>query len=960
MKNFRRLIEVDFPIKQASDYARTEKNMRSGHPWHLHIWWARRPWGACRSVALASLLPAPAHESCPRNFITECAKILTRIGFRPEADEPGAVQKALLDFVGRASEWEAGAHDELRRAARDLVAAAYPDSTPVAFDPFSGYGAIPGEAARLGCISLATDLNPVALLCLRTLLESVPKHGHEMIDLFHEGALYVRKHAEQRLRKYYPQHEKKDPIAWLWARTVQCQGPGGCGAEIPVISQTSISKTARKAWIEITPEKTSRKVCVEVKSGKTVPAGLMKTAGGRSSVVCPICGTTTDAAKVKKQGMNRAISHRVYGVAMPVGERQGKSYHTARDEDVAAVGLAAEAWERVVKENPDADLTEKYPFHDTRAFTAGSYGVRTWGDLFSPRQKLACYTLGKILADYEQELLQRGINRELTRSVVTALALSISNTSHYMTNMSTWLSEGMISCFIAGNAIAMRWDWAEANPLVETYAGGLDFSFSKSEEGLRAIIALRNSSTTVTRADAANLPHPDDSADLFFTDPPYYDVVPYADLSDVCYVWLRRLVGHLHRDLLSGDLTPKAEQIVMNPYSKEDGRGEQSAEYYQRQLTKAFSEARRVLKPDGIGCIVFAHKGTAAWEALLAAIIDANFIVTASWPIDTERAARMRANKSAALGSSVHIVVRPRESIEGAPDLHSVGDWRDVLAELPDRIREWMGRLINEGIVGADAIFACLGPALEIYSRYSRVEKSNGEQVFLREYLEHVWSTISREALRTLFQDADMSGLEADARLTAMWLWTLKTDVQETKQQEELVADDEAATDEEEKGYPLEFDAVNNIAKGLGVHLEDLHSAVEVSKGKARLLAVSERATYLFGKSQSLATPINKPKGKQLDMFAAMSGGKDEQMPEIDDVSLTKPGETTLDRVHQAMLLFGTGRGEAMRRFLVESGAGSSASFWKLLNALSALYPSGSQEKRWVDGVLARKKGLGL
>lgn len=958
-KDYKRLIEVDLPIKRISDHARDEKNMRTGHPWQLHIWWARRPWGACRSVALASLIPAPTDENCPEQFVKTAASILAELGFKPADTSRQKVEDVLLRFIGEFARWEAGANHYWRNAARKLIKAAHPQ-VPHVFDPFSGYGAIPGEAARLGCESVASDLNPVALLCLRTLLEAVPRHGDKLIDKFREGADFIKREAERRLSPYYAKRKGKHPIAWLWARTVTCEGPG-CGATIPLISQTTIAKGSRKTWIEITGDKATKEVHIAVRSGKTIPGGLKKTAGG-GHAVCPVCDFTTNKERVKVQGKEGRMWDRLYGVAMAIGQRQGKEYAESTAEDQAAFDRAVKEWERVSEEMPQAIIREKYPFHDPRAFTAGLYGIKTWGDLFSPRQMLALHTIGEILRDYEKTISAEGTDKLLVRDAVTALALAISNALHYSTNMSTWLSEGMISCFIAGNAIAMRWDWAEANLLVSDYVGGLDFTFKKSEEALASTIALNNTSTTVMRADAANYPLPDDSAEMFFSDPPYYDVVPYADLSDLCYVWLKRFVGHVQPDLLGEELTPKAEQIVVNPYSVSDGRGEQSPGRYQDRMTEAFRQARRVLKPDGIGCIVFAHKGTAAWETLLASIIDAGFVVTASWPIDTERASRMRANKSAALGSSVHIVVRPRENTDGSLRTDEIGDWRDVLAELPGKIRSWMHRLIKEEVVGADAIFSCLGPAMEIYSRYARVEKANGDQVFLREYLEHVWATISREALATIFEGADATGFEADARLTAMWLWTLRTeagDLTTEKNADEDSADDFDGRSEKAKGYALEFDAVNNIAKGLGIHLEDLKPVVEISKGNARLLAVSERAEHLFGKETDEPVKRGRKKEVQQNLFAELLDSDDTETVWRNKTVL-KPGDTTLDRVHQSMILFATGRGEALKRFLVDDGAGRDSRFWRLADALLRLYPKASEESRWVDGVLARKKGLGL
>ncbi len=952
----KRLIEVDLPIHRISEHAQNEKNLRSGHPWHLHIWWARRPWGACRAVALASLLPAPVDDNCPEIFVRKTREILSSIGFKPAGPSRENVQDSLLKFVGEFACWELGGNSSFRSAARQLVKAAFPDHAPMVFDSFSGYGAIPGEAARLGCESMAMDLNPVAILCMRTLLEAVPRHGHALIERFEEGAAFIKQQAVKRLSEYYPRHKEKTSIAWLWARTVTCEGPK-CGAEIPLISQTVIAKGARKAWIEITGDKKTKEVHIHVKQGKTIPHDLVKTAGG-GNAVCPVCGFTTEKGRVKVQGKARKMAHRLYGVALAIGDRQGKEYTDATVEDIKAYERAERAWQKIARDNPVAEIKERYPAFDPRAFTAGLYGIETWGDLFSPRQKLALHTAGKILREYHAELKKEKVPDDLARDVVTALALAVSNGSHYSTNMSTWLAEHMISAFITGNAIAMRWDWAEANPLAAAYVGGLDYAFEQGLEALRSVASLDSHTAVVTAANAANLPMPDDAAEMFFTDPPYYDVVPYADLSDLCYVWLKRFVGDLHPDLLSDDLTPKAEQIVVNPYAVNDGRGDQSPQRYQERMTQAFSEGRRVLKTDGIGAIVFAHKGTAAWEALLASIIDAGFVVTASWPIHTERAARMRANKSAALGSSVHLIVRPRESLQGISRTEEVGELRGVLAELPEKTKHWMRRLIKEGVVGADAIFACLGPALEIFSRYTRVERSNGERFTLREYLEQVWGAIAKEALKSIFEGADATGFEEDSRLTAMWLWTLRTEVNggPVSEKNEL---DESEKKVQKPGFSLEFDAANKIAKGLGIYLEKLNSVVEIMGDEARLLSVAERTQSLFGKEQSAAPTRQRKKDNQLELFKNLVEEGDTESA-WGEKTVQKVGDTALDRLHQSMILFAAGRSEALKRFLVEDGIGRNPLFWRLAQALSALYPTGTDEKRWVDGVLARKKGLGF
>jgi hypothetical protein len=448
------------------------------------------------------------------------------------------------------------------------------------------------------------------------------------------------------------------------------------------------------------------------------------------------------------------------------------------------------------------------------------------------------------------------------------------------------------------------------------------------------------------------------------TDPPYYDSVPYADLSDYFYVWLRRTVRGIEH-LSEGSLTPKDREMTVNQPSNKDQKAR-----YESLLTGAFDNGRNFTSPTGVAVIVFAHKSTSGWETLLEAIINSGWIVTASWPIDTERAARLNALKTASLASSVHIICRPRENPDGSVRAGEIGDWRDVLQELPRRIHEWMPRLADEGVVGADAIFACIGPALEIFSRFSRVEKASGQAVTLKEYLEQVWAAVAKEALALVFKDADTTGFEADARLTAMWLWTLQAGDSSPDTAGGEEDDDEGDANAGGKGnkakktgFALEYDAARKIAQGLGAHLEDLASLIEVNGDTARLLPVAERTRYLFGKDQEDSPIGRKPKKKDVQMalglFAELAEANNADAA-WGEKTVQKPGATVLDRIHQAMILFAASRIEALKRFLVDEGIGADERFWGLAQALSALYPTRSEEKRWVDGVLARKKGLGF
>ncbi len=519
-------------------------------------------------------------------------------------------------------------------------------------------------------------------------------------------------------------------------------------------------------------------------------------------------------------------------------------------------------------------------------------------------------------------------------------------------------TENLVDTF-GRQALPMVWDFAEANPFGSA-SGDISSQLGWHLDGLKGTIAaVKDSSGHVEISSATRHPLPNDLAQGFFTDPPYYDAIAYGDLSDFFYVWLKRTLGDLYPTLLSGELSDKCEEIVYLSKRFKGPYSHKTKDYFEKNMQIALEEGNRIVNPNGLSIVVFAHKSTEGWEAMLKAIIDAGWVVTGSWPIDTEMNTRMNAMGTATLASSIHLVCRTRKHSKDSLRTDNIGDWRTVLSELPKRIHEWMPRLSKEGIVGADAIFACLGPALEIYSRYSSVEKASGEKVTLKEYLQEVWAAVSHEALNMIFEGADASGFEEDARLTAMWLWTLRTTINGHNKDDEDVESPKSLP-----GYSLEYDAARKIAQGLGVHLENLSYLVEIKGNTAVLLSAAARTRYLFGKDAAQPHRVKqKKKPKQLALFNPVDEMKQIEEESGEDLSgkfVAKPGSTVLDQLHQSMILFGTGRSEALKRFLVEEGVGRNQLFWRLAQALSALYPAGTDEKRWVDGVMARKKGLGL
>jgi adenine-specific DNA methylase len=990
----RRLIETDeMPIGRISEHSRKDQNVRKGHLHTLHVWWATRPLAACRAVLMATLLPDPADPYCPSAFINEARRLmhswadqhaakasaqsfqrLLRIRQNPALlDDPLELRATLLDFIADFAAWENSNKQFFVKTACQLVAVAHPDDPPLVVDPFAGIGSIPFEALRIGADAFAADLNPVAVLLNKVALEYLPTYGPRLAEAVRKWGEWVRARAIEELRPFYPlEPDGSEPLAYLWARTIRCEGPG-CGAEVPLVGLLWLSrKEKHRVALRYRGDRTRKEVVFEIfqpKSESEVQPPIVK----RFAATCPVCGYTTPYARVREQirarrGGTRDARMIAVITLRPDGSR---GFRLATEQDVAVARRAAEELARREREHkgplplvPDEPAPEARGPGASRAFSVRKWGMETWGDLFTPRQALALCTFVRLVREAHGQVLQETGDAGFARAVATCLAVAVSNLVHYASSISIWAKDGMISAFVQGSGLPMRPDFAEADPLMPKLVGGFDYALDQVAQVLGREGGQGFRPGTVRQGSATAFPLPDGFAPYVVTDPPYYDAVPYASLSDFCYVWLRRMLYDLHPDLFRWPLTPKAEECIMDPGPPPPGEPEKTKEFFETTMERALAECRRILRPDGVAVVLFAHKGTAGWEAMLNALIRAGWTVTNSWPIETERGARMRAKNSAVLASSVFLVCRPRDKGAG------VGDWRRVLEEMHRKVAAWLPRLEQEGIHGADAIFACIGPALEVYSRYERVETAGGQviplgdvrdsrgQVVQRGYLSYVWEAVAREALKLIFPEADPAGFEEDARVTAMWLWTLRARANgPTPEEAEMLEDEEEPTTGRKRpaGYALPYDDARLILQALGAHEESLRrpgGILEVKGNIARLVAVAERRRRLFGTESQGGRPRRR-RGGQPTLL-------EEAAPELEPEVALAPGASTLDRLHQAMLLFADGQSAALRRFLVDEGVGKDDRFWRLADALSRLYPINSQEKRWVDGLLARRKVLGL
>ena len=887
-KECKRLAEVDFPIAVVSRHSAREKSIRHGHPSTLHLWWARRPLAACRAMLMALLLPDPADAACPNQFKDAARKGLLALPGAPskwskdlKTDE--GLRQGLLKFIGDFANWDVASDPAYLKTSRALVKAAHGDEPPLVVDPFAGGGSIPLEALRIGCDAFASDLNPVACLILKTMLEDIPRHGPGLADELRKAGAEIKEAAERELAEFYPDDpDGAKPIAYLWARTIVCDS---CGAEIPLMRSFWLCKKASRkhALKSLVHQHRGKPATIELevftpRSDSQVQAGTVT----RAKATCLGCQTVLPPERVRAQLVaqrggadvqfdskgERTGGARLLAVVALHPTKGGRQYRIPASRDYSAVYKATARLKKVAAEKlpnglspiPDEPSPAGGGSGAGRAFSVQKYGMMQFGDLFTARQKLALCVL---CSQCRQVATEGDISRPL--------GLTASRCTEQMSSLVRWrITVEAVAGTFGRPALPMMWDFAEIVPFGDdgsNYLAAVEWV----AEVVDALAAVPPRTAQVQVADACKSPLPTGAAQLWFTDPPYYDAIPYSDLSDFFFVWLKRSVtGPLASAFLSAsqnELTPKTAEIVQDETRQVDGRPKDRT-FFETAMARAFAEGRRVMAEDGAGTVVFAHKTTEGWEALLSGLVAGRWVITSSWPIATERPGRLRSQDSAALATSVHLVCRPRA--DNAP----VADWNDVHRELPSRIGEWMSRLTEQGVRGADLVFACIGPAMEIYSRYERVEDAEGREIQLggdptasepykRGFLAYVWETVGRIALRQVLGAAESrarngtaAALEEDARLTALFLWTLQSTTTDTNGTDDEPDDDADADNDDgsnaargkKKGLSLVYDVARRFAQPLGIHLDFWEGRIiETEKGVVRLLPVAERAKQLFG-----------------------------------------------------------------------------------------------------------------
>jgi len=491
-------------------------------------------------------------------------------------------------------------------------------------------------------------------------------------------------------------------------------------------------------------------------------------------------------------------------------------------------------------------------------------------------------------------MIEEGYDEEYAKVVISYLGLGLSRVSEYISNLCVHdnTQERTVHVF-SRQALPMVWDYSELNPLSEAVGSWKSMLFRRILLSISHLFQIppieetdENKIQKIIQSSATSLPYPDNYFDAVITDPPYYINVPYADLSDFFYVWLKRIIGDLYPDLFATPLTPKTEEIVQMQHWDPIRYKKKDKFWFESMITKAFQEIYRVLRPESIACIVFAHKSTEAWETIISSLLKSGLILTASWPIHTEMKERLRARESAALASSVYMVCRKRTKGE-------VAYFNEIKKKIEQRVKEKLEQFWEQGISGADFFVSAIGPAVEVFGQYSRVEKLSGEEVSVKELLEYVRKVVSEFALKRVLKRADLGGVDAQTRFYLLWRWTFGN-------------------------AKVHFDDAIKLSRSLGVELTELWDKgglVRKEKEFVRVLNPKDRAQ--------------------------------------DQAFLKKTKFTSMiDVLHYVLILWEKGERVKIKEVLRETGYARNEIFWQTAQALSEILPEGDKEKQLIQGFL--------
>ena len=826
----RKLIEVAIPLEAINAASAREKSIRHGHPSTLHLWWARRPLAACRAVLFAQLVDDPS--SHPDKF--------------PTAEAVDEERRRLFKIIEELVVWENSTNEGVLQRARAEIHKSCGEDPPPVYDPFSGGGSIPLEAQRLGLPAYGSDLNPVAVMIGKAMIEIPPKfkdrepvhpggkernHYRNADGLAEDVKRYgewMRDQAFERIGYLYPEVDlpkkhgggKATVIAWIWSRTVPSPDPAFGDVQVPIASSFLLSsKAGQEAWIEPIVDKVEKTISYRIHKGGTkgeIATAKAGTKAGRAVFRCLFSDTAITPDYVKAKGNAGEMGQTL--IAIVAKGKRGRFYVEPMSHH-AQIALSAKP-----KWKPETSLPTS-----ALGFRIQNYGMATFGDLFTYRQLVALNTFSDLVhearAEIERDALAAGPSDDPTplrdggtgakayaEAVSVFLYFCIGKLTDLANSLCRWEPNAQCPRNLFGRqAIPMVWDFAEGNTL-----SGSSGSFKVVLDGIFRALSKNTFDypdvpTAVVVSDAANFRPPADRV-IISTDPPYYDNIGYADLSDFFYVWMKRALAPVYPDLFGMLATPKSEELVATPYRH---GGKKAAEaFFLDGMSEAITSMARHSSGDYPTTIYYAFKqseiaregiSSTGWATFLQAVLEAGYAVVGTWPIRTENASRMRGQRSNALANSVVLVCRKRED---AAETISRAEFIGALKrELPPAIEE----LRKANISPADMPQSAIGPGMGVFSRCKAVLEADDSPMTVKTALQ----LINREL------DEYLGGIQgefdADTRFAVTWF--------------------------EQNGLAVgDYGTANSIATARGISVDSVKHAgiVESAAGKVRILKRDE------------------------------------------------------------------------------------------------------------------------
>ncbi len=793
MPSRKKLIEVALPLEAINVASAREKSIRHGHPSTLHLWWARRPLAACRAVIFSSLVDDPDDPEAPKAFVDACKKLPAKKNALAN-DTP---RMRLFDFIETLVQWESTTDEKVLDKARKLILLATDGNPPPLLDPFAGGGSIPLEAQRLGLETYASDLNPVAVIINKAQIEIPPRFANQppvnprdrakfasrsgwngakglAADVRYYGE-WMREKAWEQVGHLYPKHNGETIIAWIWARTVKSPNPA-LNVHVPLVRSFELSRNKkRKAWVEPEINPTTKEVSFKVHTGEgKAPVGTVN----RRGAICIVSGVPIPFDYIRSEAKSGRMGQQL--MAIVTEGKSGRSYYapTVEQEQVANVAIPVDV--------PATDMPDQ-----ALGFRVQSYGMTKHIDMFTARQLKTLAVLSEVVKDVfgvvKADALEAGLPDDdldfgqggkgalaYAQAIATYLGLTPSKAVRFSSTQSFWRAdENKLSRGFGRQTVSMTWDFAETNPFSDT-GGDFEGLVNGTADVLEKVDPF--SAGTVVQHDAGVPLDTIIGSGLISTDPPYYDNVSYADLSDIFYVWLRKSLRDIFPELFSTILVPKSQEMVAEPFRF--GGKEKSQQLFETRLNQAFTNMQSVQNPSYPLTVYYAYKqsetdeddsdegstskvptitSSTGWETMLEGLVKSGFQITGTLPIRTEGQTRMRSIGSNALASSIVLVCRSRS--DNALTSSRRGFVDALRREIPVALKE----LQSGNIAPVDLAQASIGPGMAVYSRYKTVLEADGSRLSVRTALQ----LINQELDAYL---AEQEGnMDADTRFALSW-----------------------------------------------------------------------------------------------------------------------------------------------------------------------------------------------